>query len=114
MKKFNWLLLAVLLTIVAIVPNTAAAFADQPVAFVVFDNSGNVTQQVYKMWREPVRWAYHFPDFKLVDTDRTKKVTAENIFTKKQYLNFFTCMVTATPGWITSMICSNQQQVILL
>ena len=31
------------------------------------------------MWREPVRWAYHFPDFKLVDTDRTKKVTAENI-----------------------------------
>ena len=61
MKKFNWLLLAVLLTIVAIVPNTAAAFADQPVAFVVFDNSGNVTQQVYKMW--------------------TKKVTAENIFT---------------------------------
>ena len=68
MKKFNWLLLAVLLTIVAIVPNTAAAFADQPVAFVVFDNSGNVTQQVYKMWREPVRWAYHFPDFKLVDT----------------------------------------------
>ena len=41
MKKFNWLLLAVLLTIVAIVPNTAAAFADQPVAFVVFDNSGN-------------------------------------------------------------------------
>ena len=81
MKKFNWLLLAVLLTIVAIVNNTAAAFADQPVAFVVFDNSGNVTQQVYKMWREPVRWAYHFPDFKLVDTDRTKKVTAENIFT---------------------------------
>ena len=81
MKKFNWLLLAVLLTIVAIVPKTAAAFADQPVAFVVFDNSGNVTQQVYKMWREPVRWAYHFPDFKLVDTDRTKKVTAENIFT---------------------------------
>ena len=60
---------------------SAAAFADQPVAFVVFDNSGNVTQQVYKMWREPVRWAYHFPDFKLVDTDRTKKVTAENIFT---------------------------------
>lgn len=29
MKKFNWLLLAVLLTIVAIVNNTAAAFADQ-------------------------------------------------------------------------------------
>ena len=80
MKKFNWLLLAVLLTIVAIVPNTAAAFADQPVAFVVFDNSGNVTQQVYKMWREPVRWAYHFPDFKLVDTDRTKKGDCRKYF----------------------------------
>lgn len=81
MKKINWLLLTVLLVVVAIVPNTVAAFADQPAAFVVFDNSGNVTQQVYKMWREPVRWAYHFPDFKLVDTDMPKKVAAENIFT---------------------------------
>lgn len=81
MKKINWLLLTVLLVVVAIVPNTAAAFADQPAAFVVFDNSGNVTQQVYKMWREPVRWAYHFPDFKLVDTDMPKKVAVENIFT---------------------------------
>ena len=33
------------------------------------------------MWRDPVRWAYHFPDFKLVDTDLPKKVAAENIFT---------------------------------
>lgn len=80
MKKINWLLLAVLLVVVAMIPNTAAAFADQPAAFIVFDNSGNVSQQVYKMWREPVRWAYHFPDFKLVDTDRPKKVAAENIF----------------------------------
>lgn len=80
MKKINWLLLAVLLVVVAVIPNTAAAFADQPAAFIVFDNSGNVSQQVYKMWREPVRWAYHFPDFKLVDTDRPKKVAAENIF----------------------------------
>lgn len=80
MKKINWLLLAVLLVVVAVIPNTAAAFADQPAAFIVFDNSGNVSQQVYKMWSEPVRWAYHFPDFKLVDTDRPKKVAAENIF----------------------------------
>lgn len=73
--------MAVFLMVAAIVPNTAAAFAEQPAAFVVFDNSGNVTQQVYKMWREPVRWAYHFPDFKLLDTDTPKKVAAENIFT---------------------------------
>lgn len=73
--------MAVFLMVEAIVPNTAAAFAEQPAAFVVFDNSGNVTQQVYKMWREPVRWAYHFPDFKLLDTDTPKKVAAENIFT---------------------------------
>lgn len=80
MKKLQWLLIAIFLTVAAIIPNTAAAFADQPAAFVVFDNSGNVTQQVYKMWREPVRWAYHFPDFKLLDTDTPKKVAAENIF----------------------------------
>ncbi|CAK7034083.1 hypothetical protein [uncultured Phascolarctobacterium sp.] len=81
MKKLQWFLMAVFLMVEAIVPNTAAAFAEQPAAFVVFDNSGNVTQQVYKMWREPVRWAYHFPDFKLLDTDTPKKVAAENIFT---------------------------------
>lgn len=81
MKKLQWFLMAVFLMVAAIVPNTAAAFAEQPAAFVVFDNSGNVTQQVYKMWREPVRWAYHFPDFKLLDTDTPKKVAAENIFT---------------------------------
>ena len=43
MKKINWLLLAVLLVVVAMIPNTAAAFADQPAAFIVFDNSGNVS-----------------------------------------------------------------------
>lgn len=80
MKKLHLLLVAVLLVVAAAMPSTAAAFAEQPAAFVVFDNSGNVTPQVYKMWREPVRWAYHFPNFKLLDEDAAKKAAAENIF----------------------------------
>lgn len=80
MKKISWLLATVLFVFMVIIPGSAGAFAEAPAAFVVFDNSGNVTPEVYKMWREPVRWAYHFPDFQIIDTDEAKRVAAENIF----------------------------------
>lgn len=83
MKKIYRLILMLFMVLAAFAPNTAAAFAEQPAAFIVLDNSGNVTPQVYKIWREPVRWAYHFPDFKLIDSDEPKRIAAENIFAAK-------------------------------
>lgn len=83
MKKFNlfFMLALILFAFAGTAPKAFAAFAEQPAALVVFDRSGNVTQDVYRMWREPVRWAYHFPDFKVVDDAAAKAVAAEKIFT---------------------------------
>ena len=85
MKRLN-IFFAVVLMLCAFIgftPKAMAAFAEQPATLVVFDRSGNVTQDVYRIWREPVRWAYHFPDFKMVGPDTAKAVAAEKIFTGK-------------------------------
>lgn len=81
MKQIRSLLLLGLFVVTTLAPNLASAFAEQPAAFILFDNTGYVTPKIHKMLREPVRWAYHFPDFALIDTDVPKKVAAENIFT---------------------------------
>ena len=66
------MLAVICLTFIGAAPKAFAAFAEQPATLVVFDRSGNVTQDVYRIWREPVRWAYHFPDFKMVDNAPAK------------------------------------------
>ena len=66
------MLAVICLTFTGAAPKAFAAFAEQPATLVVFDRSGNVTQDVYRIWREPVRWAYHFPDFKMVDNAPAK------------------------------------------
>ena len=85
MKKLNIFLVIAFIccAFIGITPRAFAAFAEQPATLVVFDRSGNVTQSVYRSWREPVRWAYHFPDFKMVDNATAKAVAAEKIFTPK-------------------------------
>ena len=75
------MLAVICLTFTGAAPKAFAAFAEQPATLVVFDRSGNVTQDVYRIWREPVRWAYHFPDFKMVDNAPAKAAAAEKIFT---------------------------------
>lgn len=85
MKKLNIFLVIAFIccAFIGLTPRAFAAFAEQPATLVVFDRSGNVTQSVYRSWREPVRWAYHFPDFKMVDNATAKAVAAEKIFTPK-------------------------------
>lgn len=85
MKKLNIFVVIAFIccAFISVTPCAFAAFAEQPATLVVFDRSGNVTQSVYRSWREPVRWAYHFPDFKMVDNATAKAVAAEKIFTPK-------------------------------
>ena len=85
MKKLNIFLVIAFIccAFIGVTPRAFAAFVEQPATLVVFDRSGNVTQSVYRSWREPVRWAYHFPDFKMVDNATAKAVAAEKIFTPK-------------------------------
>lgn len=86
MKKFNlfFVLAVICLTFIGTAPQAFAAFAEQPATLVVFDRSGNVTQDVYRIWREPVRWAYHFPDFKMVDNAPAKAAAAEKFLRRRE------------------------------
>ncbi len=85
MKKLHLFLVLAFLccAFIGTVPKAFAAFAEQPAVLVVFDRSGNVTEDVYKIWREPVKWAYHFPDFKVVDPEKAKAAAASKIFSGK-------------------------------
>lgn len=59
------------------VPQAAYAdFPEKPVGFVVVDKSGNVDGDTYSMWREVVKWAYHFPEYKITDSPLPQEVTA--------------------------------------
>ncbi len=53
---------------------TEAAFAERPVGFVVIDKSGGVDGAVYKEWRTAVKWAYRFPNYKIVDNGEPQEI----------------------------------------
>ena len=73
MKKIKWLLQVCFLAVfaflfTAVLPQTAQAdFAERPVGFVVIDQDGGVDGAVYKQWRQMVRLAYRFPDYRIID-----------------------------------------------
>lgn len=49
-------------------PNIASAdFPNRPVGLVILDHSGNMDGKTYNTWRTVVKWAYHFPNYKIVD-----------------------------------------------
>lgn len=69
-KLWHWGMCLLLLAVVALtaLPQQAHAdFPEKPVAFVVIDHDGDVDSAVYKEWRQVVRWAYHFPYYKILD-----------------------------------------------
>ena len=66
-RLFSYLCFAVLLAAAACPQTAWADFAERPVGFVVIDHDGGVNGAVYKEWRQVVKWAYHFPDYQIVD-----------------------------------------------
>ena len=83
MKKIFALLTLLLVMIFGIgAPQTAqAAINERPVGFVVIDNSGDVTNADYKQWRTATRWAYRFPNYKIVDSGEPEAVVG-NVLVK--------------------------------
>ncbi len=73
MKQIKWLIRLCLVLLVtacsaAFLPQQALAdFAERPVAFVLIDNDGGVSGNMYKQWRQVVKWAYHFPNYQITD-----------------------------------------------
>lgn len=56
-----------------------AEFPERPVGFVVIDNDGSVDGNAYKSWRQVVKWAYHFPHYKLVDDGLSQQLVSKNV-----------------------------------
>ena len=61
------LLMMLAVTITALPSEARAEFPERPVGFVVIDQEGDVNGQVYKTWRQVVKWAYHFPYYQIID-----------------------------------------------
>lgn len=85
MKKFKWLLQVCFLAVfaylfTAILPQTARAdFAERPVGFVVIDQDGGVDGAVYKQWRQMVRLAYRFPDYRIIDGGEPQMLVSQAV-----------------------------------
>lgn len=85
MKKFKWLLQVCFLAVfaflfTAVLPQTARAdFAERPVGFVVIDQDGGVDGAVYKEWRQMVRLAYRFPDYRIIDGGEAQKLVSQAV-----------------------------------
>lgn len=85
MKKIKWLLqicfLAVFASLfTAVLPQMAQAdFAERPVGFVVIDQDGGVDGAVYKQWRQMVRLAYRFPDYRIIDGGEPQMLVSQAV-----------------------------------
>ena len=84
MKKLFTVLTLLLVMIFGIgAPQTAqAAFDEKPVGFVVIDKSGNLDAHTYKEWRTVTKWAYRFPDYKIVEKGVPQEVVG-SVLSKK-------------------------------
>lgn len=85
MKKFKWLLQVCFLAVfaslfTAVLPQMARAdFAERPVGFVVIDQDGGVDGAVYKQWRQMVRLAYRFPDYRIIDGGEPQMLVSQAV-----------------------------------
>ena len=85
MKKIKWLLQVCFLAVfaflfTAVLPQTARAdFAERPVGFVVIDQDGGVDGAVYKQWRQMVRLAYRFPDYRIIDGGEPQMLVSQAV-----------------------------------
>ncbi len=61
-----------------------AAFPERPVSFAVLDHSGAVDGSVYSQWRSVVKWAYHFPYYKIKEDGAAQKAASEAVAASKK------------------------------
>ncbi len=92
MKRLFICLMLFLMAVFSVVqpPSVCADFDEKPVAFVVMDKSGGlVDNSAYTAWRQVVKWAYHFPYYKVSEDGTVQdyisnalwniKITKENL-----------------------------------
>lgn len=87
MKKLIYMFSVVLLVMFScLLPTAHAEFPERPVGLVVLDYGHNVDREFYKQIYQPVKWAYHFPYYKIVEDDSIIKNVAAAMDGKKTKL----------------------------
>ena len=79
MHFLGCLLMMLAVTIIALPSEARAEFPERPVGFVVIDQDGDVNGQVYKTWRQVVKWAYHFPYYQIIDGGAPQKLVSDAV-----------------------------------
>ena len=79
MHFLGCLLMMLAVTITALPSEARAEFPERPVGFVVIDQDGDVNGQVYKTWRQVVKWAYHFPYYQIIDGGTPQKLVSDAV-----------------------------------
>lgn len=79
MHFLGCLLMMLAVTITALPSEARAEFPERPVGFVVIDQDGDVNGQVYKTWRQVVKWAYHFPYYQIIDGGTPQELVSDAV-----------------------------------
>ena len=79
MHFLGCLLMMLAVTITALPSEARAEFPARPVGFVVIDQDGDVNGQVYKTWRQVVKWAYHFPYYQIIDGGTPQELVSDAV-----------------------------------
>ena len=79
MHFLGCLLTMLAVTITALPSEARAEFPERPVGFVVIDQDGDVNGQVYKTWRQVVKWAYHFPYYQIIDGGTPQELVSDAV-----------------------------------
>ena len=79
MHFLGCLLMMLAVTITALPSEARAEFPERPVGFVVIDQDGDVNGQVYKTWRQVVKWAYHFPYYQILDGGTPQELVSDAV-----------------------------------
>ena len=79
MHFLGCLLMMLAVTITALPREARAEFPERPVGFVVIDQDGDVNGQVYKTWRQVVKWAYHFPYYQIIDGGAPQELVSDAV-----------------------------------
>lgn len=82
--SYIFMLLAMLGLSLSMPMEARADFAEQPIAYVVLDHSGEMDGATYKDFRTVVKLPYHFPQFQLVEAGKAQELVTDLVKAKKK------------------------------
>lgn len=76
LRFFTLIALFISFACVSLPREAAADFPERPVGFVVLDQDGDVNGRIYNSWRQVVKWAYHFPNYKITEDGAAQEIVS--------------------------------------